>query len=301
VSGKDITCPEFREAFSRNSLGFSIIYIGKRRMRNIDQGPLGPTLQNCAPPVPACPSTSLRMVRRMVSAAEPNGGVIACWRIQTLSFLLALCAVCSGGFLPLSQEFYVGLSLFIRLLVQEVDMSNLTSVEVIASKILFLRGKRVMLDKDLAKLYGVETKHLNRQVRRNLERFPADFLIRLTREEYNEILRCQFGTLETGKYSKYLPYAFTEQGVAMLSSVLNSKKAILVNIQIMRAFTQLRRMLLTNKDLKRKIEKMERRYDKQFTIVFQAIKQLLGPPAAKEKKIIGFQIHRNSQEKDLAK
>ena len=89
-------------------------------------------------------------------------------------------------------------------------MSNAISVEVIASKILFLRGKRVMLDRDLAKLYGVETKYLNRQVRRNIERFPQDFLIRLSRKEYQEILRCQFVTLEMGKYSKYLPYAFTE-------------------------------------------------------------------------------------------
>ena len=167
-------------------------------------------------------------------------------------------------------------------------MSNLVSVELIAAKILFLRGKRVMLDKDLAKLYGVETKYLNRQVRRNIERFPADFLLRLTRKEYQEILRCQFGTLGTGKYSKYLPNAFTEQGVAMLSSVLNSRQAILVNIQIMRAFVQLRRMLLTHRDLKRKIEAMEKKYDQQFAVVFQAIKQLLEPPAAKEKRIIGF-------------
>ncbi len=93
-----------------------------------------------------------------------------------------------------------------------------------------------------------------------------------------------------GMYSKYLPYAFTEQGVAMLSSVLNSKRAILVNIQIMRAFTQLRRMLLTNKDLKRKIEEMEKKYDKQFAIVFQAIKQLLEPSVSQEKRVIGFHV-----------
>lgn len=166
-------------------------------------------------------------------------------------------------------------------------MPNPISTEVIATKIIVIRGKKVMLDRDLAKLYGVETKYLNRQVRRNIERFPADFLILLTRKEYQEILRCQFVTLEVGKHSKYLPYAFTEQGVAMLSSVLNSKKAILVNIQIMRAFTQLRRMLLTNKDLKRKIEEMEGKYDKQFAMVFQAIKQLLDFPV-KEKVITGF-------------
>ena len=170
-------------------------------------------------------------------------------------------------------------------------MSNLVSVEVIASKIIFIRGKKVMLDKDLAKLYGVETKHLNRQARRNIERFPADFLIRLTRKEYQEFLRRQFVTLEMGKYSKYLPCAFTEQGVAMLSSVLNSRKAILVNIQIMRAFIQLKRMLLTNAGLRHKIEEIEKRYDKQFAMVFQAIKQLLEPPPAKPKPPIGFRSY----------
>lgn len=170
-------------------------------------------------------------------------------------------------------------------------MSNAISAEVIATKILLIRGKKVMLDRDLAELYGVETKHLNRQVRRNIERFPADFLIQLTRKDYQEILRRQFGTLKIGKHSKYRPYAFTEQGVAMLSSVLNSKKAILVNIQIMRAFTQLRRMLLTNSDLRRKIEKMEKKYDKQFAIVFQAIKQLLNPEPVNDKKIIGFRAY----------
>ncbi len=167
-------------------------------------------------------------------------------------------------------------------------MSNIISTQAIAAKVLTIRGKKVMLDSDLAKLYGVETKHLKRQVRRNIGRFPSDFMIQLTHKEYQEILRCQFGTLEMGKYSKYFPYVFTEQGVSMLSSVLNSERAILVNIQIMRAFAQLRRMLLTNTDLRRKIEAMEKKYDKQFAVVFQAIKQLLEPPPAKEKKIIGF-------------
>lgn len=168
------------------------------------------------------------------------------------------------------------------------------SVQIIASKIFAVRGKKVMLDSDLAKLYGVETKQLTRQVRRNIKRFPCDFMVRLTRREYRDILRCQFDTIEMGRYSKYLPYAFTEQGVAMLSSVLNSERAIMVNIQIMRAFTQLRKMLFTNRNLRRKIEEMERKYDKQFAIVFQAIKQLLEPPAAKEKKIIGFHAHGDS-------
>jgi len=112
----------------------------------------------------------------------------------------------------------------------------MVSVEIIASKIFEIRAKKVMLDSDLAKLYGVQTRHLTRQVRRNIKRFPTDFMIQLTRKEYRQLLRCQIGTLEKGQFSKYLPYAFTEQGVAMLSSVLNSARAIRVNIQIMRAF-----------------------------------------------------------------
>lgn len=167
-------------------------------------------------------------------------------------------------------------------------MSNTVSVEVIASKVFEVRNKKVMLDSDLAKLYGVKTKHLTRQVRRNIKRFPLDFMIKLTRKEYRELLRSQFGTLEIGKFSKYLPYAFTEQGIAMLSSVLNSERAIRVNIQIMRAFVQLRKMLLTNADLRKKIEQMEEKYDKQFAIVFQAIKQLLKPP--RHTRAIGFHI-----------
>jgi phage regulator Rha-like protein len=165
-------------------------------------------------------------------------------------------------------------------------MANIVSVEVIATKIFEVRGKKVMLGSDLAKLYGVQTKYLTRQVRRNIKRFPSDFMIQLTRKEYQDLLRCQFGTLETGRYSKYLPYAFTEQGIAMLSSVLNSNKAIKVNIQIMRAFIQIRKMLLTSADLRRKIEAMEKKYDKQFAIVFEAIKQLLEPP--KQTTAIGF-------------
>ncbi len=165
-------------------------------------------------------------------------------------------------------------------------MANMVSVEIIASKIFEIRGKKVILDSDLAKLYGVQTRHLTRQVRRNIKRFPSDFMIQLTRREYRELLRCKFGTLEMGKFSKYPPYAFTEQGVAMLSSVLNSDRAIRVNIQIMRAFVQIRKMLLANVDLRRKIEEMEKKYDKQFAIVFEAIKRLLEPP--KQTRAIGF-------------
>ncbi len=165
-------------------------------------------------------------------------------------------------------------------------MANDISVEVIAAKILLIRGKRVMVDNDLAKLYEVDTGQLTRQVRRNIERFPADFMFQLTKDELQNLM-CQNGISSWGGIRK-LPYVFTEQGVAMLSGVLHSKRAIRVNIQIMRAFTQLRRMLLTNRDLRRKIEQMERKYDKQFAIVFQAIKQLLEPPPSKDKRIIGF-------------
>ncbi len=169
-------------------------------------------------------------------------------------------------------------------------MSNLISTEVIATKILIIRGKRVMLDADLAVLYGVKTGRLNEQVRRNIKRFPEDFMFQLTKEEALN-LKSQNAISSWGGARK-LPRVFTQEGVAMLSSVLNSERAIMVNIQIMRAFAQLRRMLLTNRELKRKIEKMERKYDKQFVIVFQAIKQLLEPPPVKQKLPIGFHSYR---------
>lgn len=140
-------------------------------------------------------------------------------------------------------------------------------------------------------MYGVETKHLTRQVRRNIKRFPSDFMIQLARKEYQGILRCQFGTLEKGKYSKYLPYAFTEQGVAMLSSVLNSERAIQVNILIMRAFTRLREILLTHRELASKVETLEKKYaehDETIKEIFESIKQLFEPRPEKEKRIIGF-------------
>ena len=166
---------------------------------------------------------------------------------------------------------------------------GLILMEKIESKIFQIRGKKVMLDKDLALLYGVKTRQLKRQVRRNIERFPNDFMFKLTKKEYHAILRCQFGTLEMGQYSKYLPYAFTEQGVAMLSSVLRSKRAIRVNLQIMRVFVNLKRAALTYAGLKRKIEEMEKKYDAQFSIIFKAIKKLLIPlPAPKPKRPIGF-------------
>lgn len=159
--------------------------------------------------------------------------------------------------------------------------------KTIENKIFLIRGKKVMLDKDLALLYEVPTKRPNEQVKRNIKRFPDDFMVQLSKEEYYS-LRSQFATLKRGQHRKYLPYAFTEQGVAMLSSVLNSERAIQVNIQIMRTFTKLREIFATHKDLQRKIEDMESKYDKQFKIVFEAIRQLLEPPPEKPKGRIGF-------------
>jgi len=169
-------------------------------------------------------------------------------------------------------------------------MSELISIEVITSKIFVIRGKKVMLDRDLAQLYEVTTKRLNEQVKRNMKRFPEDFMLQLTRAEKDELVAIcdRFNSM---KHSTVLPYAFTEQGIAMLSGVLNSNRAIIVNIQIMRTFTQLRRMLLTNRYLKRKIEEMEKRYDKQFLIVFEAIKKLLEPPPVKPKPPMGFRVY----------
>jgi len=149
-----------------------------------------------------------------------------------------------------------------------------------------IRGRRVMLDKDLAELYGVETKYLTRQVRRNIERFPGDFMLLLTYQEVKN-LRCQIGTSSYGG-RRYMPYAFTQEGVAMLSSALNSKRAILVNIHIMRAFVALKRVAITYAGLKHKIDEMEKKYDGQFSGVFEAIRRLLEPPVEPPKRRIGF-------------
>ncbi len=158
--------------------------------------------------------------------------------------------------------------------------------ERIENCIYLLRGQRVMLDDDLAILYGVETKVLNRSVKRNLRRFPEDFMFQLSTKEF-ESLRCQFGTSKRGG-RRYPPYAFTEQGVAMLSSVLNSKRAIQVNIEIMRAFVRLRQILGSNAELARKLAALEKKYDAQFRIVFDAIRELMTPPEPKKKRSIGF-------------
>jgi phage regulator Rha-like protein len=173
-------------------------------------------------------------------------------------------------------------------------MKDLVPQEVVENKIYLIRGQRVMLDQDLASLYGVETKNLNLQVKRNIRRFPEDFMFQLTNEEN---LRLQNATSSYGG-RRYLPYAFAEQGVAMLSSVLNSERAIEVNIAIMRAFVRLREILLTHKDLAAKIAALEleyrnheirlSEYDKHITAIFEAIRQLMAPPPEKPKRQIGF-------------
>ena len=155
----------------------------------------------------------------------------------------------------------------------------------IEQAILLLRGYKVMLDFDLAELYGVETKALKRAVRRNLPRFPADFMFMLTVKEFG-ILRSQFGTSRWGGL-RYRPYAFTEQGVAMLSSVLRSERAVRVNIEVMRAFVRLRALLSSHEDLGRKLAALERKYDAQFKVVFDAIRQLMVPPLS-TRRPIGF-------------
>jgi hypothetical protein len=157
--------------------------------------------------------------------------------------------------------------------------------ERIQQVILLLRGHKVMLDFDLAGLYGVETKALNKAVKRNLARFPGDFMFELSEEEFAG-LRFQFGTSRWGG-RRYRPYAFTEQGVAMRSSVLRSARAVSVNIEIMRAFVRLRAMLSSHEDLARKLATLERKYDVQFKAVFEAIRELMTPPRP-ERRPIGF-------------
>ena len=170
----------------------------------------------------------------------------------------------------------------------EIADSQIVPVETVGRLIKIVRGRKVLLDSDLANLYEVETKALNRAVRRNLDRFPEDFMFQLTAEE---LLRCQFGTSKGRGGRRYLPLAFTEQGVAMLSGILNSPRAVQVNIAIMRTFVRLREILSTNKALAEKlagIESKMRSHDKQFEIVFEAIGQLLSPVTKTSKNPIGF-------------
>ena len=163
------------------------------------------------------------------------------------------------------------------------------AVESVATKILLVRGKKVMLDRDLAELYGVKTTKLNQAVQRNLERFPSDFMYQLTREEVAN-LKSQIVTSSWGGVRKP-PRVFTEQGVAMLSGLLNSRRAIYVNIAIMRAFVKLRELLLTHKELAQKLEELERKYQLHETdiqVIFEAIKKLLEPPPEPPKPRFGL-------------
>jgi hypothetical protein len=164
---------------------------------------------------------------------------------------------------------------------------NLIPVEQIAHYIYFIRDQRVMLDRDLARLYRVETFNLNKAVRRNHARFPADFMFQLTRDEY-AALRFQTGMLKRGQHAKYLPYAFTQEGISMLSGVLHSPRAVEVNIAIMRAFVRMGRLLSENKELARKLDELENkliRHDYQIGHILQAIRRLMQGPRKPSPKI----------------
>jgi hypothetical protein len=183
------------------------------------------------------------------------------------------------------------------------ESKSLIPSEIIEKKIFFLRGQKVMLSSDLAELYQVEPRALNQAVKRNMARFPEDFMFQLTWDELSllkshslisndsraTVSRSQIVTLKRGLNIKYPPYAFTEQGVAMLSSVLNSPRAIRVNIEIMRAFVRLRQILASNAGLERRLNELEKKYDTQFKVVFDAIRRLMAP-AEKQPKKIGFQL-----------
>jgi len=165
-------------------------------------------------------------------------------------------------------------------------MSQLIPVELIEKRILLIRNQKVMLDADLAEIYGVSTKRLNEQVKRNRERFPDDFMFQLTASEKTEVVaNCDH--LSRLKFSKALPYAFSEHGALMAASVLNTQRAVEVSVFVVRAFVQLREMIASHKDLARKFAAMEKKYDKQFRVVFDAIRQLMAEPPTK-KRPIGF-------------
>ena len=166
--------------------------------------------------------------------------------------------------------------------------TDLISIEKIENSIYFIRGEKVILDRDLAELYQVQTKALNQAVRRNVDRFPPDFMFQLSEEEVIEVNRSQIVTgSQKHRDPRSKPYAFTEQGVAMLSSVLRSKCAISVNIEIMRAFVRLRQIFVLNAELSRRLDELESKYDKQFRVVFDAIRHLMATPV-RTRKEIGF-------------
>ena len=165
-------------------------------------------------------------------------------------------------------------------------MDSIVPIDLIEQKIYLMRGQKVMLDKDLASLYGVKPIRLREQVKRNIKRFPEDFMFQLNEKEIN--IMVSQNAIPSRKYlGGHQPYVFTEQGVAMLSSVLNSERGVEVNIHIMRAFVKLREMIASNKELAKKLNKLEKKYDAQFRVVFDAIRQLMTPPEPKKRKI-GF-------------
>jgi phage regulator Rha-like protein len=168
-------------------------------------------------------------------------------------------------------------------------MSNDITIpdESIINKIYVIRDQKVMLDKDLAELYDVETKQLKRQVRRNINRFPESFMFELTKEE-NEILRSQFGTLKRGGHSKYPPFAFTEHGILMLSSVLNSEMAIKMSVQIIETFVQLRKLANNYDEIMNKMQQMESQYNEQFSEIYEVLQRLLSKPEEKPTNKIGY-------------
>ncbi|MFB0554005.1 MAG: ORF6N domain-containing protein [Phycisphaerae bacterium] len=178
---------------------------------------------------------------------------------------------------------------------------SIIPIERIQQCIYLVRKHKIMLANDLAQLYGVETGALVRAVKRNIERFPTDFMFQLTKAEYEIFLRCQIGISKEGRGGRrYMPYAFTEQGVAMPSSVLRSKRAVEVNIAIMMTFVKLREILTTNSALRRKIEAMERRYDEQFKLVFKVLSEMV-MPTPKSKSQIGYLTEAKGHKKGTSK
>jgi hypothetical protein len=169
-----------------------------------------------------------------------------------------------------------------------IEPHSIVPLERIERSILLLRGEKVMLDLDLAAIYGVTTKRLNEQVKRNASRFPADFMFQLTAAEKNEVVtNCDH--LARLKFSPHLPYAFTEHGALMLANVLNSERAARTSVQVVRVFVRLRQWLASNAELARKLESLEKNYDAQFKVVFDAIRQLMTPPETRRREI-GFHV-----------
>lgn len=169
-------------------------------------------------------------------------------------------------------------------------MTDLVHMQQIQQTILFIRGRKIILDADLALLYGVSTKRLNEQVKRNRDRFPADFTFMLTKEEREELV-ANCDRLKNLKHSTVLPYVFTEHGAIMVANVLKNSRAVLVSIQVVRAFVHLREMLVSHKDLSKRLDELEKKYNHQFKMVFDAIRQLMMPPPVKQRRI-GFDLSR---------